>query len=101
MNAIRDAVLLVLAPLADLVVSVRRLFRVVFVVVNLAADLILLAVDLGLLIVGEIAATGLSVGTNLFVDVGFLLFQILSLSRSTGRTSRHWRSDPAGSLSAD
>ncbi len=74
-----STLVLVLAPLADLVLAVSRCFPVVLVVVNLATDLILLPVDLSLLVIGEIAAIGLPVRAHLFVDVRFLLFQILGL----------------------
>jgi hypothetical protein len=55
---------------------------VVLVPVNTVAEAILLAVYLCLLVVCEVAAIGLAIVSDLFVQVGFAVFQMPGLSGS-------------------
>src|SRR5579884_815583 len=53
---------------------------VMFIVVDLLAQTVLLAIDLSLFVVCQIAAVGLSVCTNLFVELRLLAFEVRSLA---------------------
>src|SRR5579863_172820 len=81
-NALRDAILLILAALSDFIVSVMRGVGVGLVLMDLIAQVVLLLVDLLLFGLSERASVGLTVVADLAIEVGFLALHLLGFSGS-------------------
>ena len=77
LDALRDAVLLILAALADFAVAVLRGIGVVLVVVDLVRQVILLIVQLGAVGGGQMAVVFRAHRVLFLVDARFLGFQVL------------------------
>src|SRR6185437_903679 len=81
LHALRDAVLLILAPLSDFVVSVLCCVGVVLVLVNVFGNLILLFVDLLFFRSRQLSAVRRAVRLGFAIDRCFLGFQLGRLAR--------------------
>jgi len=79
-DALRNPVLLILAPLPDLVVGVVSGIGIVLVVMDFLAEPVLLTVDLLLLLLRQLSPVGLPFVANLAVQIRLLSFHILRLS---------------------
>jgi len=79
-DTLGDAILLELAARTDFVVAVVGGVGVVLVVVDGAADVVLLAIDLIALLLGELAAIGRAIGVNLAIEIGFAAFEVFGFA---------------------
>ena len=79
-NALRDAILLILATLPDLIVPVMRGVGIGLILMDLIAQMVLLLVDLLLFRLRKLASVGLPVVVHLAVEIGLLAFQILGFA---------------------
>lgn len=80
-NPVGNSVLLILAALAHFIVAVMRLRRVVLVVVNRAAQVVLLPVHLVAFLLRQLAAVGRAIVVDLAVKVPFAGLQTLGFTR--------------------
>ena len=72
-----------LALMRVLVVFLRRTIgsRVVLIAIDVAADLVLLVVDLSAFLAGQVAAVGGAIGVNFLVDRGFFTLEMAGFAR--------------------
>ena len=80
-NPVGDAILLVLAALADFVVAIVRHVGVVLVLIDRVTHMILLAIDLLPLLLSQMAVVGLAIVADLAIQVGLARLQIPGLAR--------------------
>src|SRR5580704_16134610 len=72
-----------LALMRMLIVFLRRTIgsRVVLIAIDVAADLVLLMVDLSAFLAGQVAAVGGAIGVNFLVDRGFFTLEMAGFAR--------------------
>ena len=75
-HSVRDTILLIFAALTDLIVTEMGSAGVVFVIVDLIAQPVLLAIYLLLFALGEFTAIRSTVVANLTVEVRFFAFEV-------------------------
>ena len=79
-DALSNPILLELAACADFVVAVVGGVGVVLVVVDGAADVGLLAIDLVAFLLGKLAAIGRAIVADLAIEIGFSAFEVLGFA---------------------
>lgn len=79
-NTLGDAVLLIFATLADLVVAVVGRVGIVLVVVDRAAEVVLLTIDLIAFLLGELTTVGGAIVMNFTIEIGFAAFEIFGFT---------------------
>jgi len=80
-NALRDAIPLVLAALADLVVAIVSHVGIVLVSVDRLAQIVLLVVDLLVLLRSELAIVGGAIVADLAIQICLAAFKVLGFTR--------------------
>jgi hypothetical protein len=79
-DPIRDPILLIFAALPDLIVAVVGSGGIMFVGIDVVAQPVLLRVDLLVLGLRQLSSVGLTVVTNLAIEIGFPAFERLGFA---------------------